>query len=205
MLVEASNVVLLASGVEHHALYQYQFANAKNIFAGFIQTETPYYMPNPDAKAQPYPLSPALNDPDYASSCPPGICDAFGLRILNSQSVHIYGAGLYSFFKNYDVSCSSPNAPNGFRDCQNQIFSLEGNSSDVIIYALSQVGALEMVTIDRVDKAKWNDNLSVYVSELELVLCFTRQLILKIVQHHRLVFIQGLRDLFQGRSDALPV
>lgn len=168
MLVEASNVVLLASGVEHHALYQYQFANAKNVFAGFIQTETPYYMPNPDAKAQPYPLSQSLNDPDYASSCPPGICDAFGLRILNSQSVHIYGAGLYSFFKNYDVSCSSPNAPNGFRDCQNQIFSLEGNSSDVIIYALSQVGALEMVTIDRVDKAKWNDNLSVYSNTIGL-------------------------------------
>lgn len=159
MLVESSNVMLWASGVEHHALYQYQFANAKNVFAGFIQTETPYYMPNPDAKGQPYPTSPALNDPDYASACPPGICDAYGLRILNSQSIHIYGAGLYSFFKNYDVSCSSPDAPNGFRDCQNQIFSLEGNSSDVIIYTLSQVGAREMVTIDRVDKAKWSSTL----------------------------------------------
>ncbi|KAH7139188.1 exo-beta 1,3 glucanase-like protein [Dendryphion nanum] len=168
MLVEASNVMLWASGVEHHALYQYQFANAKNIFAGFIQTETPYYMPNPDAKTQPYPLSQTLNDPDYNSACPAGICSAFGLRILNSQGIHIYGAGLYSFFKNYDVSCSSPDAPNGRRDCQNQIFSLEGNSADIAIYTMSQVGALEMVTIDRVDKAKWSDNLSVYTNTIGL-------------------------------------
>ena len=102
----------------------------------------------------------------YATLCPPGICDAFGLRILNSQSVHIYGAGLYSFFKNYDVSCSSPDAPNGLRDCQNQIFSIEGTTSDVIIYTLSEVGALEMVTIDKQTKAKWSDNLSVYTNTI---------------------------------------
>ncbi|KAF2016131.1 glycoside hydrolase family 55 protein [Aaosphaeria arxii CBS 175.79] len=170
MLVEASNVMLWASGVEHHALYQYQFANAKNIFAGFIQTETPYYMPNPDAKSQPYPISSALNDPNYATACPAGsICDAYGLRILNSQSVHVYGAGLYSFFRDYDVSCSSPDAPNGNRYCQDRILSIEGSStSDVIIYTLNEVGALQMVTIDGQDKAKWSDNLSVYPNAIGL-------------------------------------
>lgn len=29
-------------------------------------------------------------------------------------------------------------------------------------FALSQVGAEQMLTIDRVDKARWSDNLSVY-------------------------------------------
>jgi glucan 1,3-beta-glucosidase len=162
MHVEASNVFLWASGVEHHALYQYQFNNAQNIFAGFIQTETPYYMPSPDARNQPYGRSDAFSDPDYNAACPPGaICDAYGLRIANAKNVMIYGGGLYSFFKNYDVSCSSPDAPNGARLCQNQIFSIEGDSS-VQWFALNQVGAEQMVTIDRQDKAKWSDNLSVY-------------------------------------------
>lgn len=29
------------TAVEHHSLYQYQFSGAKDIVAGFIQTETP--------------------------------------------------------------------------------------------------------------------------------------------------------------------
>ncbi|KAF2007153.1 glycoside hydrolase family 55 protein [Amniculicola lignicola CBS 123094] len=169
MLVESSNVFLYSNGVEHHSIYQYQFANAKDIFAGFIQTETPYWQPKPDAKSSPYPISASLNDPDYSRACPADqICDAYGLRILNSQGILIYGAGLYSFFKNYDVSCSSPDAPGGLRNCQHRIFSIEGNTSGVNIYALSNVGATQMVTIDGVDKAKWNDNLSVYSNTIGL-------------------------------------
>ncbi|KAH7380737.1 exo-beta 1,3 glucanase-like protein [Pyrenochaeta sp. MPI-SDFR-AT-0127] len=159
--VEASNVWLWANGVEHHALYQYQFNGASNVFAGFIQTETPYYMPTPDARSQPYGRSDAFSDPNYATACPAGICDPYGLRLLNSKNILIYGGGLYSFFKSYDLTCSSPDAPNGLRDCQNQILSIEGDSS-LQAFALSQVGALQMLTIDGVDKARWNDNLSVY-------------------------------------------
>jgi glucan 1,3-beta-glucosidase len=32
---------LIGTSVEHHVLYQYQFANTQNIYAGVIQTETP--------------------------------------------------------------------------------------------------------------------------------------------------------------------
>lgn len=32
----------VGTSVEHHALYQYQLANTKDVFMGFIQTETPY-------------------------------------------------------------------------------------------------------------------------------------------------------------------
>lgn len=119
-------------------------------------------MPAPDARNQPYGRSDAFTDPDYSKACPADkICDAYGLRILNSKGVMIYGGGLYSFFKNYGLTCSLPDAPNGFRDCQNRIFSVEGDSS-VQWFSLNQVGAEQMVTIDGVDKAKWSDNLSVY-------------------------------------------
>jgi glucan 1,3-beta-glucosidase len=123
-------------------------------------------MPSPDARDQPYGRSDAFADPDYRAACPAtGVCDAYGLRILDSKNVMIYGGGLYSFFRNYDVSCSSPDAPNGARLCQNQIFSIEGQSS-VQWFALNQVGAENMVTIDRVNKAKWSDNLSVYTNTI---------------------------------------
>jgi glucan 1,3-beta-glucosidase len=119
-------------------------------------------MPNPDARSQPYGRSDAYNDPDYSSACPAGaVCDAYGLRVLNSKNVMIYGGGLYSFFKEYSTDCSSADAPGGFRNCQNQIFSIEGDSS-VQWFGLSEVGAEQMVTIDHVDKARWSDNLSVY-------------------------------------------
>lgn len=32
----------VGTSVEHHTLYQYQLANTKNVYMGFIQTETPY-------------------------------------------------------------------------------------------------------------------------------------------------------------------
>ena len=96
----------VGTGVEHHTLYQYQLANTKNIYMGFIQTETPYYQPNPSAPV-PYVLNSALHDPDFDTSCAgqAGNCrNAWGLRVINSQNILVYGAGLYSFFDNYSTS-----------------------------------------------------------------------------------------------------
>jgi glucan 1,3-beta-glucosidase len=164
LLVEGSNIWLYGNGVEHQALYQYQFANAKNVFAGFIQSETPYYMPAPDAKAQPYPVNSALNDPDYNTICPSGQrCDALGLRVLNSSNVLLYGAGFYSFFVSNNNSCSKDT--NTVRDCQYRMISIEG-SSTVRAYSVNEVGALQMLTIDGVDKVDWTPNLSGYANTI---------------------------------------
>lgn len=37
----AGTVWLYGTAVEHHVLYNYQFANTQNIFASELQTETP--------------------------------------------------------------------------------------------------------------------------------------------------------------------
>lgn len=64
-----------------------------------------YYQPNPQAPA-PFTAVSSLNDPTFsncagqAANC----YDAWGLRIVNSKNVLIYGAGHYSFFNNYDGS-----------------------------------------------------------------------------------------------------
>jgi len=75
---------------------------------GFIQTETPYYQPNPLAPT-PFSVDSSLNDPNFATSCSgqSGNCaEAWGLRVINSKNVLVYGAGHYSFFNNYDTSKS---------------------------------------------------------------------------------------------------
>jgi len=112
LLVESTvgTIWLVGTAVEHHSLYQYQFANTHNIFAGQIQTETAYYQPNPGATT-PFSPNTTLNDPDFTTSCAgvSGNCaDGWGLRVINSDGIRVYGAGLYSFFDNYSTNCVSP-------------------------------------------------------------------------------------------------
>lgn len=97
MLVEsqAGNILLMGTSVEHHVRYQYQFRNTKNIYAGQIQTETPYYQPNPSARS-PFPL--VSSDPNFDLSCPKATAasncaEAWGLVVKNSKNVLVYGAG----------------------------------------------------------------------------------------------------------------
>lgn len=180
---EAGRIWAVASGVEHWALYQYQLINTQNIWMGQIQTETPYYQPNPPA---PYPFNDTdttLHDPDFSSDCAalddnsiPGVnitapCEmAWGLRIINSSNVVIYGAGHYSFFNNYNTTCSD--GPEGeTMKCQSRIVWIEdttGASENVSIYDLNTIGSISMVTHNGTDVALWRDNWSVFGESLPL-------------------------------------
>ncbi|CAI7678522.1 unnamed protein product [Penicillium pancosmium] len=162
LLVEGQNIWLYGTGVEHHSLYQYQFSGAKSVVAGFIQTETPYYQPNPDAANSPYPTNSALNDPVY-SSCLSGNCDSLGLRVLDSSNINIYGAGLYSFFNHYSTTCSTFPLP---ENCQSEIFSIEGSTSSLVVYALSTVGTTHMIVKDGTSLAVVGDNLDTYAATI---------------------------------------
>ncbi len=165
---EVGTIWLVGTAVEHHALYQYQLANTRNLFMGQIQTETAYYQPNPNATI-PFPAVKALNDPDFVASCSgksPNCALGWGLRVINSQSVLIYGAGLYSFFNNYSTTCS--NQGNG-EACQLRIFSVEGQGSrDVDVYNLNTIGTTEMVVRDGEVVARFGDNLDRFVDTIAL-------------------------------------
>ena len=107
-----------------------------------------------------------LNDPNYAASCPStGNCDALGLRILNSQNLFIYGAGLYSFFNQYNTTCSNAGGP---EDCQSQIFSIEGGagSNNLWVYGLNTIGSQSMVDIDGTSFASFRDNINNFPSTI---------------------------------------
>ncbi|KAK0301952.1 hypothetical protein LTR01_009060 [Friedmanniomyces endolithicus] len=139
---------LVGTAVEHHVLYEYQFAYTRNVFAGQIQTETAYYQPNPSAPL-PFPYVASLNDPQFPSltaidgtvSIPDA--DGWGLRIVHSNNILIYGAGLYSFFNNYSTTCS--NHGNG-EVCQYRNFEVI-SSNAINVYNLNTVGTHYMIEV----------------------------------------------------------
>ncbi len=149
---------LVGTSVEHHQLYEYQFVGAANVFMGQIQTETAYYQPNPDTSL-PFAADATYRDPVLAQGE-----SGWGLRVVDSKGLVVYGAGLYSFFNNYDVNCSQIGEG---ATCQKRIFSVEGQS-EVRVYNLNTVGTNKMVTVDGVDVAKYEDNIDGFVHSIAL-------------------------------------
>ncbi|CAG2112173.1 unnamed protein product [Medioppia subpectinata] len=152
-------VWMYGSSSEHSVFYQYNIANAKNVMMGMIQTETPYYQAYPPAP-EPYKPQPKWSDPDF-SNCPKGslTCPmAWGLRVVNSEHVYVYGAGLYSFFQNYGQTCLDTES------CQDSMVSIEKSPKNVFIYNLNTKASVNMVVVDGQSRIKQADNRAVFCS-----------------------------------------
>lgn len=101
-----------------------------------------YMQDNPNS-LDPFPPDARYSDPDF-SSCFQAICyKTLGLRVADSNNVLSYGAGLYSFFNNYDQGCLLTAA------CQENMVAVD-NSSGVYLYSLSTKASTNMVNIDGV-------------------------------------------------------
>ncbi|KAI8623454.1 hypothetical protein F5Y19DRAFT_458390 [Xylariaceae sp. FL1651] len=138
MLIESQGPSwFYGSGSEHSVLYNYQLYNAKSVYMGHIQTETPYYQPNPVAPI-PFDSAPSMaGDPSFAD-CTTDACKAtWGLRIVDSTDVTIHSAGLYSFFQDYYQDCVDT------EDCQERILEVTG-STGVVIYNLFTVATSQI-------------------------------------------------------------
>ncbi|KAK8856145.1 Exo-beta-1-3-glucanae [Apiospora arundinis] len=159
VLIESTmgGVWLVGSGVEHHALYEYNLVSTRDVFMGQIQTETAYYQPNPDALL-PFPRDSRYKDPEFKKGE-----DGWGMRVVDSKDVLVYGAGMYSFFNNNDVHCSDQG---NSTKCQSRIFGIE--SSKVSVYNLNTVGTMHMITQDGTDVASWEDNQAGFISNVAL-------------------------------------
>ncbi|KAI9846892.1 MAG: hypothetical protein M1837_003504 [Sclerophora amabilis] len=138
VLVESQGPVwMYGTASEHHQLYNYQIVNAKAVYMAAIQTETPYYQSNPNA-LKPFVPNAAFFDPDF-SSCTTDSCrKAWGVRIVGSSDVFVYGAGLYSFFENYDQVCLDTES------CQENMVFVD--DSQVNLFGLSTKASTNMVT-----------------------------------------------------------
>ncbi|GKT47587.1 glucan 1,3-beta-glucosidase [Colletotrichum spaethianum] len=147
---------------EHSVLYNYQFNNASNVFMGHVQTETAYFQGNPDART-PFTVNNAILDPNFETSCA-GQGDkcarTWGIRAIDSKDIIVYGAGLYSFFNNYDQVCVGEN------NCQDHMVSLE--NSDVKFFGLSTKASVNMVTVNGKGAALDTDNRNNFCATVAL-------------------------------------
>jgi glucan 1,3-beta-glucosidase len=132
---------------EHSMLYQYNFANATNTFAGMIQTESPYFQ-FMAATESPGPFNSSIglftNDPVFPdSTCAaiPQLCN-FGWAVIMEDNVNltIAGAGLYSWFDNYLQTCVDT------QNCQQRLINDAGGNSGLYLWNLITIGAVEMIS-----------------------------------------------------------
>lgn len=97
---------------------------------------------NPNALT-PFPPMTQYADPTFGECYQATCYKTFGLRIYNSTYIFTYGAGLYSFFNNYDQGCLLTES------CQELMVSLE-QSEGVYLYALNTKAATNQVEVDQV-------------------------------------------------------
>ncbi|KAF3035188.1 hypothetical protein E8E11_004428 [Didymella keratinophila] len=157
MIVESQGPVwLVGTASEHSQMSQYHFQGAKDIWYGAIQTETPYYQPNPKADV-PFTKNDKYFDPDFSE----GSTSAWAVRVIDSSSIWNYGAGTYSFFSNYDQKCVVG------QNCQEHINEIT-NSTNVNWFGLSSKASVNMITSNGKGLVKDEDNRSNFCGTLAI-------------------------------------
>jgi glucan 1,3-beta-glucosidase len=130
---------------EHSIFYNFQFKDAGAFFGGFMQTETPYMQPLPLAP-KPFDFNSDYDDPTFTvckESNPAVPCqDAWGMRIWNSHDMLVYSTGMYSFFNNYEQTCTPE------QNCQENMIHIQ--NSQVSMLAVSTKAAVNMIVDDDV-------------------------------------------------------
>lgn len=138
---------LYGTASEHAMLYQYNFYSTSNLFAGMIQTESPYFQFT-DATSSPGPFEDSLgvfnNDPDFSETCNGSSlqCDfSWAVMFNRVNNVTIAGAGLYSWFDAYDQSvCVDA------QNCQQRLIFDQEENGELWLFNLVTIGAVEMIS-----------------------------------------------------------
>ncbi|KAH8803084.1 putative exo-beta-1,3-glucanase [Xylogone sp. PMI_703] len=125
-LIEATQGTwLVGTASEHNTLYEYNINNARNVYIGMQQCETPYWQgPGNGQTLTPAPWSTtavAPGDPVF-SNCggSDAQCRMSWYQIISgSSALHIYGSGFWTFF-NENNPCNSA--------CQTNAITVSGTS-----------------------------------------------------------------------------
>lgn len=145
MLIESKGPSwFYGGGSEHSVLYNYLISGAKSVYMGHIQTESPYYQPNP-RPPEPFRAGASFpNDPDFSGCEIAAVEDdrcnyAWGLLVVDSADVMVHSAGLYSFFNEYYQDCIGTN------NCQTRILEVKG-STGVVVFNLFTVATVNIAS-----------------------------------------------------------
>ncbi|KAK3303766.1 pectate lyase superfamily protein-domain-containing protein [Chaetomium strumarium] len=124
----------------------YNFHGAANIFAGMLQTESPYFQPTPPP---PTPFEAVVGDfpgdPDYTCAVGDefnGCDESWSTIITGSQNIFIAAAGIYTWFSTYAQTCIDG------QECQKVLMKLENNFASVRTENLITIGAKYMAVMD---------------------------------------------------------
>ncbi|EGO56022.1 hypothetical protein NEUTE1DRAFT_117997 [Neurospora tetrasperma FGSC 2508] len=137
---------LYGTASEHAVFYQYNFHKAANIYAGMLQTESPYFQPTPPPPA-PFAAVVGLlpGDPEY--TCAAGDefsgCDqSWSVVMTGSANIFVAGAGIYTWFSTYAQTCIDTQL------CQKALMLLRNNFANVRFQNLVTIGAKYMAVMD---------------------------------------------------------
>ncbi len=133
---------------EHAMLYQYNFFNATDTFAGMIQTESPYFQFADGIAQSPGPFSDSVGlfsgDPSFPDETCNGtdaLCNfSWAVMMQQNTNLTIAGAGLYSWYDNYLEECVDT------QNCQQRLVQDAGYNSGAYIFNLVTIGAVEMIS-----------------------------------------------------------
>ncbi|GAO14610.1 hypothetical protein UVI_02009380 [Ustilaginoidea virens] len=106
----------------------------------YAARESPYYLPDPQAPEPFKDTARFVGDPDFndCHSSNPHCAAAWGLSIISSTNVRIYGAGLYNWFQRYTQQCVDT------QDCQQRVVKVK-NSGQIWMYNIYTIGTVEMI------------------------------------------------------------
>ncbi|KAK8080836.1 hypothetical protein PG997_008654 [Apiospora hydei] len=146
-LIESTEPVwLYGTASEHATFYQYNFNNARNVFAGLLQTESPYYQPTPQPPA-PFQDVVGVFPGDPAYSCAAdnefnGCDQSWAVIVHGLANIFVAGAGLYTWFSTYTQSCIDEHT------CQKALLLLSENYNNVWFQNLVTIGAKYMAVME---------------------------------------------------------
>ncbi|KAF3017223.1 hypothetical protein E8E15_000672 [Penicillium rubens] len=139
ILVESTKATwLTGTGSEHHWLYNYNFHNAQNVFAGLLQTETPYMQGQGEYRAAPEPWTAVAKygDPDFSwCAADDQKCrTAIATNVDGGSNIALYNSAAWAFFDGYWNGLY--NEPcNG--NCQTNMMRVTNEPQNLVWYSIS--------------------------------------------------------------------
>ena len=162
---------LFGTGFEHHWLYNYNFHNAANVFAGLLQAETPYMQGLGALLMVPAPWSPdaRFGDPDY-SWCRAN--DQLGRTALacnidGGSNLFFYNGAFWAFFSGpWSSQKWSQPAPSG--DIQTNMIRVANAPQNLVWYGIGTKGCQIMISDgkgnleQKMAPGGWGGNVAAY-------------------------------------------
>ncbi|KAE8356327.1 pectate lyase superfamily protein-domain-containing protein [Aspergillus coremiiformis] len=158
ILVEAiKGTWLTGTGSEHHWLYNYNIHHAENVYAGLLQTESPYMQGDEATQTAPAPWTaqPEFGDPDF-SWCDAGdqkCRTSLATTVDGGSDILLYNSAAWAFFNGpwdgtYSHQCDG--------SCQTNMMRVTNSPRNLVWYSISTRKADVMVLDNKSNPTEYN-------------------------------------------------